>query len=153
MAYNERNSNIENERTMRLKIVASILFAFVACIWVSGAMASSHHHHEQHQAVSPFDNTQVAPSAHCILKNHAHFGFCPHSLLPKDYVAEFQIASDCGGKTPGTVPSNISASKNLTVLPATREAPVFMIVENMTRVAPSYDFHFLDPLDHPPRFS
>ena len=43
--------------------------------------------------------------------------------------------------------------KFLTVLPVTQEAPVFIVVENMTRVIPSYDFHFFDPLDHPPRFN
>lgn len=138
---------------MRLKIVVSVLFSCVACIWASVAMASSHHHHIEHQAISPFDKTQNSPSAHCILRNHTHFGFCPHSLSPKDYVAGFQIASDCGGQTPGTIPSNTSASKNLTVLPATWEAPVFKFVETMTRVFSSYDFRFVDPLDHPPRFS
>ena len=138
---------------MRLKIVLSVLFSFVACLCVSGAMASSHHDHKAHQVVSPFDNTQDSPSAHCILKNHTHFGFCPHSLLSKNNVAGLQIALDCGGKTPGTVPSNFSPSKNLAALPASMRAPVFMIVENKISVFPSYNFHLFDPIYHPPRFS
>ena len=136
---------------MRLKIEVSILFIFVACVWVSGALALPNHNHGEHQAVSPFDKKQDTRSATCLLNSHAHYGFCPHSLL--DYADGFRIASDCGSKVPGTVPSNISASKNLTVLPVTQEAPVFIVVENMTRVIPSYDFHFFDPLDHPPRFN
>lgn len=138
---------------MRLKIVVSILFSFVACLWVSGAMASSHHDHKAHQAVSPFDNTQDSPSAHCILKNHTHFGFCPHSLLSTNNVAGLQIASDCGGKTPGTIPYSFSPGKNLSVVSATMGFPVFRVAEKITIALPSYNFQLLDSIYHPPRFN
>ena len=137
---------------MRLRIVISALFLFVACVWISGAIASPYHHHEEYQTVSPFDKKQDTRSAHCILRSHTHLGFCPH-MLPKGNAGGVQIAPDCGGKAPGAVPPNTSASKNLTVLPATGEIPIFMFAENMTRVFPLYDFHLPDPLDHPPRFS
>jgi len=138
---------------MRLKIVVTILFLFLACVWVSGAMASpSHHHGGKHQVASPFEKKQDTRSAHCLLNNHSHLGFCPHSLLPKDLATGPLIAADCGGKSSGAVPANFSAGKNLTLLPASWETPAFKIVENRTNVSPSYDFHLFDSLYHPPRF-
>ena len=125
----------------------------MACVWVAGAMASPHHEHKEYQTVSPFDKKQDAQSAHCILNSHTHFGFCPHSLSPKNNVGEFWIATDCGGKTPGTVPTNLSISKNLSVIPLSSETPAFISVDNITRVLPQYSFELFDPLEHPPRFS
>ncbi len=127
------------------------LILFVLMAWAPGAMASPHHHNGEQ--VSPFDKKQGAPSAHCILKSHTHFGFCPHSLPSKDKTAEFLIAADCGGKTPGTLPSHSSASKNLTVWFETPATPVFIVVGNMKNILSSYDFHLFDLLDPPPRFS
>ncbi len=138
------------------RIVATFLFLCVMGFWSSSAVAGMHeHHHGQHgkleQVVSPFDKKQDVQSKHCALKNHAHYGYCPHDLLSPS-AKGFKIASDCGGKSSGTVPTSTSTGKNLFTLSVFNEMPVLYFSQNIAGILPSYSFQFADSLDPPPRF-
>lgn len=142
---------------MFLRVAVTVLFLCVMGFWSSSAIASTQDHHhdgqdgEHNEVVSPFDKKQDIRSQHCILRNHAYYGFCPHNLVNPS-TEGFKLASDCGGKSSGTVPTSTSTGENLFILSAFKEIPVLVFSKNITGIFPSYSFRFSDSLDPPPRF-
>ena len=139
------------------RVAVTVLFLCAVCFWSSSAIAATHgHHHGQHgnhkKIVSPFDKKQGTRAQHCALRNHAHYGFCPHDALNRSASKGFSIASDCGGKTSGTVPANFQIGKTLVALSEFDENFAHQISKKIIEILPSYDFHLIDPLAPPPRF-
>jgi hypothetical protein len=137
---------------MHLRIAISVMFLLTACGWGSEALASSNHQHGEHQTVSPFNKKQDTLSAHCLLNNHHHDGFCPHSRLPDKDSSIPKIAVDCGGKGAEGIPSNSSNNKNHFALSNFYENPVLSFSSGMTAISPFYAPYHSDLLIPPPRF-
>ena len=86
-----------------------ILLTFLcALIGASNAFANTHHHHSDvvgSELASPFEKKQEGKSLHCLLNNHHHDGFCPHTGLPLNRSATQKLSVECHGKAAGTLPS------------------------------------------------
>jgi len=145
------------ENPMFSRVAVTFLLLCVVAFWSSSAFAATHdHHHGQHgnhnKIVSPFDKKQDTQSQHCALRNHAHYGFCSHDILNQGASKGFNIASDCGGKSSGTVPGNFQFGKTLVALSEFEENSFSLSLKKVMEILPSYDFHLVDPLAPPPRF-
>jgi len=130
----------------------SISFIFFGA---SEALAKNHDqgHHEQHlgSIASPFDNHKKLVSPHCLLMRGTHHqkGKCPHSSANRDKTT--QIASDCGGKTSGTVPNTTSYSSDY--VDASLNPLVYSLQDKQISFVASLLYEqFIDLLDPPPRF-
>jgi hypothetical protein len=129
-------------------------FFLWALFGATHAFAQSHQHgdHQSHQnhVVSPFEGKKEVKSLHCLLRDHADTVFCPHSKPSMDPVIPFSIATDCGGKTSGSIPNSTSFSKDFT------ENSFILLVHQLPveKLVPSklLSYHrFIDSLDPPPR--
>ena len=135
---------------MRSILIAVLMWALFGA---TNALAESHHHgdHQHHQSpvISPFDGPKGVQSLHCLLRGHNHRVFCPHSKPDRSQTTN--IATDCGGKTSGSIPSTISFSKDFA------EMDFLLLIHHAPgkKLAPSillYFHRFTDVLDPPPRF-
>ena len=90
------------------KLLVVLLFWFL--LGPANVFAQSHNHEGSHQkqSSSPFETKKKDVSLHCLLKLHAQHGICPHSSSKNGDSIPISIASDCGGKNPGS-PLNISS--------------------------------------------
>ena len=90
------------------KLLVVLLFWFL--LGPANVFAQSHNHEGSHQkqSNSPFETKKMNASLHCLLKLHAQHGICPHSSSKNGDSIPISIASDCGGKNPGS-PLNISS--------------------------------------------
>ena len=136
----------------KIKLLMAVL------IWVvlgaTSALAATHNHsgHQQSQSsdiAGPFDGKKEAGSLHCLLKGHTDRVLCPHSNAGGSLAAS--IATDCGGKTSGAIPSISSFSKNLVVSSAFHENPVFCFSKNMMEIPSLYVSPLSSLLTPPPR--
>jgi hypothetical protein len=89
---------------LRLLITGVLFWVFLNPAIV---FAQSHNHegHHQKEITSPFETKKEKKSLHCLLKLHAQMEFCPHSNSLHDKSVPVTIASDCGGKTSGSLPN------------------------------------------------
>ena len=129
----------------------TLLFLVISLLLLPVVQASGSPAHD-HGTISPFDQQQYGHKLYCELnKHHLLRAFCPHSFAEKNQ-EKHVIASDCGGKTPETLPTfgsdNTSMFSsgivhfNFDLAPASRK-----------RSCPfcSFGFFLSDQIDHPPQ--
>ena len=132
---------------LMILVLAWILFG------ASNALAKAHdhgqHQHHQNTIVSPFkENKKEVQSLHCVLKNHANQGFCPHSKPDRSQTTSITV--DCGGKTTPSTPNTISFSTDFGeagFLLRSHYSPD----EKLTPIVFISYHSFIDSLDPPPR--
>lgn len=138
-------------------LIAVLVWALLV---TTNALAHPHHHgdhlnqhgdhqHQQNSVVSPFDGPKGVQSLHCLLRGHSHQVFCPH--LKPDSAQNTNIATDCGGKTSGSIPNSTFFSSEfaeINCLSLIPHSPGKKLAPSIVRL-----YHrCTDPLDPPPRF-
>ena len=134
-------------------LTVGLLMTFL--LVTTSAFAQGQHHevrhsHNQSHAVSPFDGNKESKSLHCLLKSHTHQGFCPHSESGPKNAHSFIIATDCGGKTSGTIPNLTSFHSDLAEINYFSYNH-FLSGNKLASSPVSHFHHFTDTLDPPPR--
>ena len=87
------------------KLVFGLMFWFFLGSVNLFAQVHDHQGHHQMQVTSPFEAKKETKALHCLLRLHSVKNFCPHSNFGKGRGSPASIASDCKGKTSGTVPA------------------------------------------------
>jgi hypothetical protein len=134
-----------------MSLTRNILIVVVvwALFGATSALAKPHVHGDhQHHTVSPFDEKKEVRSLHCLLRDHNHQGFCPHSKPERSQTAH--IATDCGGKTSPSIPNTTSFSNDFGAaifLTLNHYSPDYILAPSNI---PSYQ-RYIDSLDPPPR--
>ena len=134
---------------LRLLITGVLFWVFLNPAIV---FAQSHNHegHHQKEITSPFETKKEKKSLHCLLKLHAQMEFCPHSNSLHDKSVPVTIASDCGGKTSGSLPNIASFNYEFA------EVTSLLIITNGLKSALTPDQfspnqHFNKSISPPPR--
>ena len=119
------------------KLLVVLLFWFL--IGPTNVFAKSHNHEgsNQKQSTSPFETKKKDVSLHCLLKLHAQHSICPHSNSKSLNDTPISIASDCGGKSAGTLFNSTSMNYDFT------EATPISLVTNDLKLG-----FIFDPLPH-----
>jgi hypothetical protein len=134
-------------------LMVGLLMTFL--LVTTSAFAQGQHHemrysHHQSHAVSPFDGDKANTSLHCLLKSQTHHGFCPHSEFGPKNAHSFIIATDCGGKTSGTIPNLTSFHGDFAEI--NYFSYNYFLLGNKLASSGVSPFHrFIDSLDPPPR--
>jgi hypothetical protein len=125
---------------------------FCALLSPKNIFAEVHNHngHHQKEITSPFEVKKEKTSLHCLLKLHALNEPCPHSSSVQDKSISLTIASDCGGKTSGTIPNTTTFNYDFT------GATSVTLITNYWKSAFTSDHFFIshgfnDSLSPPPR--
>ena len=133
-------------RTLILGVIFWVLLA------PTSVFAQSHNHegHHKKEVTSPFEAKKEKKSLHCLLKLHAQMEFCPHSNSLHDKSVPVTIASDCGGKTSGSLPNIASFNYDFA------EVTSLLLITNglKSALAPdqfSSNQHFNKSISPPPR--
>jgi hypothetical protein len=120
-------------------------------VGLSGAEASTSHHHHEGVSNSPFQGKLKSHSQHCELNKH--FGqTCPHNRTLGD-TNEVRLAVDCGGNPNGTVPAVPGSSKHQMLFLVDLPSSVVTSAENIFISSDFFQHFFSDPIDHPPKVS
>ena len=137
-----------------MRIFKLLAFVFLFCTVLSPknifAEVHSHNGHHQKEITSPFDVKKEKTSLLCLLKHHALNEPCPHSNSAKGKSISFAIASDCGGKAPGTIPNTATFNYDFA------EVTSLLIITNGLKSALTPDQfspnqHFNKSISPPPR--
>ena len=137
------------------KLSISITIAFIL-FGVSEILAKQHdhlaNHHDRGHVASPFDSVKKTNQQHCLLMGQFHHrkGVCPHSKAIGDGAA--LIATDCGGKTPGSTP-NLSTSSSDYEETRLNSFSHSHLIKKITITSPFSYKHYFDLLDPPPKLA
>jgi hypothetical protein len=119
------------------KLMIVLFFWFL--LGSANVFAQTHNHESSHpnHSTSPFETKKKDISLHCLLKLHIQHGICPHSNSKSLNDTPISIASDCGGKSAGTLFNSTSMNYDFT------EATPISLVTNDLKLG-----FIFDPLPH-----
>ena len=134
---------------LKTSILCVMFWVFLSPVSVF-AQTHNHEAHYQKKITSPFETKKENKPLHCLLKFHAKDEICPHFNSLHDKSVPVAIASDCGGKTSGGLPSVVSLNYDFT------EATSVPLITNGLKSAFTFDqfpsYHlFNKPVSPPPR--
>ena len=128
-----------------------LVFLGVAFFVLPVVQASASLLHD-HKTISPFDKQKYGHKLHCELNKH-HFSntYCPHGITEKKKEKPV-IASDCGGKTSGTLPavSSYTTSVFLSYI-VHYNFELALISREVTYTFYGFGLFLPDQIDHPPQ--
>ncbi len=128
-----------------------IFLALILMAWVSGADASTSHHHHEGVSSSPFQGELKSHSQHCQLNKH-YSKTCPHTRTQSNSL-EMRLAADCGGNPNTAVPTVSNPGSSHLLFSANFFSPVLKGDEIIFISSDLFQHFFPDPMDHPPRVS
>ena len=128
-----------------------LLFWGLVFFLLMAVQASANPAHD-HGTISPFDKQKHTHELYCVLnKHHSSNVFCPHSISEKNKQRPV-IASDCGGKSSGTIPA--VGSYNVSVFlsdPVLLNAKLAIVSWKFTSTFYGLGFSLAEQIDHPPK--